>query len=183
MPQDKPQSAPNDPSANSKNALAYKRGCSNPTAPVQALMNLGKSVVTNPAYAPRAGKTYCNFGVWTAVNVLKGYKGFTNAQGAPLVADDMIRVMIKDVAHWKASTAQDAWDNALLGGLSVACYAEAPNGHVAVVAPGPRVWSDKFQSYAPPVYNVGKTMNTKAPYTMGESFAFLYRPNHYIYIG
>ncbi len=51
-----------------------------------------------------------------------------------------------------------------------------------MIAPGPRVWSDKFQAYAPPVYNVGESINLQSPYTMGENFAFLYQPSHYIYV-
>lgn len=148
---------------------------------VQSLRDIGAKIVLNPKWAPHDGKTFCNMAVCSAA-VSFNYDGFLDKDAKPILADDMIRKMASDPKHWKPSTAQDAWDNALLGGLSIACYSAAPDGHVAVVAPGPKSWSVKWSTYCPPVFNVGKTMNLEAPYTMGENFAFLLRPNHYIYV-
>lgn len=150
-------------------------------ARVQKLLDLGQSLVTNPKWIPHDGKTFCNMAVCSAA-VSFNYDGFLDKDANPILADDMIRKMASDPKHWKPSTAQDAWDNALLGGLSIASYSAAPDGHVAVVAPGARVWSAKWSCYNPPVFNVGKDMNLKAPYTMGANFAFFFRPNYYVLI-
>lgn len=173
MPQDKAQSGPSDPSLKPK---AYQ-----PNARVQKLMAIGKWIVTNPQWRPADGKTFCNMALCRAAHSF-GYDGFVDAKNNPLMANEMINKMVKDSQHWKSATAEDAWENAVLGGLSVACYSENPHGHVAVLAPAPKMWSQKWTAYVPQVYNVGKTMNLNSPYTMSEGFAFIYRPNHYILI-
>jgi hypothetical protein len=170
---------PIDP-ASSKAALNAKVASQTPSAAVIKLMGVGKAIVTAKAFQPTDGKTFCNYAVSSAAKSY-GYSGFS-VNNEPLMANAIISKMNSDKAHWSKVTALDAWDAALQGKLAIAFISETPHGHVAVVAPLPRVWSDKWSGYCPPVYNVGKTVNTKPPYTMGENFAFLYQPGHYVYM-
>lgn len=172
---------PEDKSEGWSQAALSAKNAMNSTKSVDKLNNIGKTIVTNPKWAPHDNMTFCNCAVAHAA-LQYGYDGFYDA-GLPLMANSMISKMARDTDNWKAVTSTDAWHLALDGGLSVACYSEAPHGHVAVVAPGARVWSDKFAGYCPLVFNVGKTMNTTMPYSMGENFAFLMKPNHYNYVG
>lgn len=150
-----------------------------PTEAALKLMALGKSLVLHKGWAPKDGKTYCNFAAAAAANYY-GYNKLYDKPGEPLMANDIINKILKD-KDWKQADQNTAYDAAMQGKLVLAYYSEAPHGHAALVAPLPRVWSAKWSSYAAQVYNVGATMNLEYPYTEGENFAFKFKPNHVIY--
>ena len=170
----------------SKSALAAKQALDRPLPGVKHLVDTGTKIVLNAQsgkpWCPKEGKTFCNFAVDAGASEY-GFMGFHDASRKPLMANEIINVMAAKGSGWVLSTAQDAYHAALRGDLAVATYSEAPHGHVAIVAPGGRVWSQKWNNYAPPVFNVGKTVADKAPWTMGANFAFMYQPNYYVFVG
>lgn len=150
---------------------------------VSRLLAVGKEIVLNPKFQPVDGKTFCNCAVAYAVSTLCQYNKLFKSVNVPLTANDIFDVLSNDTANWKKVTASDAWDAALQGKVAIAAQKEDVHGHVALVSPGPRTWSQKWSAYFPYVFNVGKTMNSQPPYTIGENYAFLERPTHFVYVG
>lgn len=184
MAQEKSKDEEVDPSKWSKLALAAKNPQNAQTNRVDNLLALGKRIVLNKDFQPKNGATFCNMAVAMAAEQF-GYDGFYTASGSVILANAMIVLMAKSSkagTHWKKVSASEAYELVLDGKLVIAAYSDTPHGHVAVVAPVARVWSGKWSSYVPAVFNVGKNMNLQAPYTMGENFAFVYRPEHYALI-
>lgn len=166
----------------SEKAMAAKNATGPNGSKLAKLVALGKALVTDKALQEKDGKTHCDLALVKAARAF-GYGGFPEKDDDS-TANSLILDMRLDPKSWKNATATEAWEHACAGGLAVAYKSDTPHGHVAVVAPGERVWSPKWTAYAPPVYNVGpaRWMNLKAPYTVGENFAFGPRPNHYVYL-
>lgn len=183
QPEPQNQPTPKDPAEYSKMAMNAKTVSTSPTTAVQKLLAVGKNIVLNPDWHPKSdGTTFCNSAVANAAKQY-GYLKLYDSKGNPLMANQIIAVLGRD-PKWRKATATDAWDWALGGKLAVATFVKTPHGHVAVVSPGARVWSQKWSAYVPPVFNVGKAdgMNLNPPYSVGENFAFLFRPVHYVYV-
>lgn len=149
---------------------------------VALLQSAGMSAVLEPLWQQKPdGTTYCNFATDYIASRL-GCQMLHDAKKQPFLANAMINLIDRS-DKWQKVPGTAAWDWAMQGGLAVATCEEAPQGHITVLAPGPRVWSTKWQMYCPVVYNVGKAdgMNHTSPFWIGENFAFYDRPVHYIY--
>jgi hypothetical protein len=144
----------------------------------ERLASLGKSIVTNPDFQPRDGKTFCNKAVQFAAKAFD-----CNTFTSEMLATDMIKAMATS-KEWKLSTASEALIAATNGGFVVATLLDFPHSHVALVSSEKAVWSNKWTSSCPTVYNVGPAdkMNLKESYTVGENFAFGPKPVHYVYL-
>jgi hypothetical protein len=144
----------------------------------ERLASLGKAIVTNPDFQPREGKTFCNKAVQFAAKAFD-----CNTFTSDMLATDMIRAVEKS-DMWAISTAQEAHALAKKGGFAIATLKDFPHSHVALLSGDPVVWSTKWTSSCPTVYNVGPAdkMNKLGPYTVGENFAFGPKPTHYAYL-
>lgn len=149
---------------------------------VAALAERGRLAVTEKLWYPHDGKTYCNFG-FDFIASMFGAKETHDAKKVPYDANTIIR-NVDSSDNWKKVPGTEAWDWAMQGNLALACYQEVPHGHVAALAPAPKTWSQKWSAYVPQVYNVGSAeyMNLKAPFWVGENFAFKNMPVHYVYL-
>lgn len=152
-----------------------------PEDKTESLTRAGMLAVSEKLWHEHDGKTFCNFATDYIASQL-GCQMFHDAKKQPYLANQIIDILSSS-PKWQKVSGTAAWDWAMEGKLALATQKELPHGHVAVLAPAPRVWSNKWQMYCPQVYNVGKAdnMNTFPPFWIGENFAFADRPVHYVY--
>lgn len=129
-------------------------------------------------------KSFCNIAVDRAAQFY-GYKDFTGSDGKPFLANKIIAIIEEETGDWKKVGHEEAWGHANDGALVIACVRGNPHGHIAVVAPRKKVWSQKWTNYCPQVANVGGNENDPQHKNAikGENFSFLAeRPTHYVYL-
>lgn len=120
-------------------------------ANVEKLRARGIEVVTDPAYAPRDGKTFCNLGARFVAEEM-GYFGLP-ANG---LANDLI-AFLSGAPGWAEDTMERAHAAALKGGLAFVGLVDHPHGHIAALAPEPMEPSGSWGEEVPLIFNVGKT--------------------------
>jgi hypothetical protein len=147
----------------------------------ERLVALGAQIVSNTALQERDGKTYCNFAT-NAFAQAYGCTELSNSDGSPLLANDMADVLASS-ENFEVVHPMHATDYAAQGRLVIAAQKADGHGHVATVAPLDRVFSQKWSSMVPVLYNVGRSEYTakSAPWVTGENFAFKDKPTHYLY--
>lgn len=138
---------------------------------IEVFKSLCAGVVADPELQPAGGVTHCNQGL----NDIATEFGFTEFDGK--MANACIDLMASDM-RWRECSAEEAWTWAMAGNLAVACMKEEPHGHVAVICPGDKVASGKWQVDVPQIANVGQKNGI-----FGENFAFREPPKHYLYQG
>jgi len=127
-------------------------------------------VVSSPRFAPKDGKTFCNL----AVDAICSALGYVKFHG--LTANEIVDALCSN-GDWTACDETGAAVSAKMGRLAVAALKGEPHGHVAVVYPGPTVFSGKWKRYVPKVANVGAKNGV-----MGANWAFKDPPGYYLLV-
>lgn len=133
----------------------------------ELLMDACDHILGDPALAPefdKAGKltkTHCNAAALFVAQAL-GCGEFDSPGGRPLLADEMIAVMVANASgKWKVVTGSEATIHALSGGLAYAAKTSgelgAAHGHIAVIYPVGMQRSGSWKADVPILANVGKT--------------------------
>lgn len=117
---------------------------------VERLRALCEEAVMNPAFAPREGKTYCNF---SARFIAEGMGFF--AFPANTLANDLIAILSTDPAV-REDSIERAHAHALRGGLAFLVLEEYPHGHIPVFYPAPMELSGTWGELVPLLANVGR---------------------------
>ena len=116
--------------------------------------------------------SFCNYGIHRICRGMK-YDAFSGML-ANQICDHLDAKWIKTSGtnEQKAAAAQIA---ANIGDLAIAALRGSPHGHVAVIAPGNKVFSGKWDCYLPRCYNVGRKNGV-----MGINYAFDIFPEFYV---
>jgi len=138
---------------------------------IDTFKSVCSTLIDDPELQPANGVTHCN----QALTRLAAQFGFGDFDGK--LANDCIDLMASD-GRWRECTSEEAWMWANQGHLAVACQKEEPHGHVAVICPGEKVFSAKWQADVPQIANVGQKNGI-----FGENYAFREPPTHYLYQG
>lgn len=114
------------------------------------LKALCDEAVSNPAFAPRDGKTYCNF----AARFISEGPGFF---GLPVntLANGMIAIL-ELAPEWREDSLDLAHSHAVRGRLAFVALSDEPHGHIAAVYPAPMAESGSWGQKVPMIANVGK---------------------------
>lgn len=118
---------------------------------VARLRSLGMEAVTNPAFLPRDGKTYCNL---AARFVAQGMGCFQ------IPANMLANQMLDFLAHaegWREDSLERGHAAACRGGLAFVGAQADPHGHILSMAPEPKQWSGTWGDAVPLGYNVGRS--------------------------
>lgn len=132
-----------------------------------------KSLVSDPALAPKDGVTYCNFAL-QRVGKFYNYPYFDG-----LLADQISQKAVSgEFPSIIKTTGEDAVGFAMKGGLCFAAKFFDPHGHVSVVAPVPAAFSPSWNKNIPVLANVGETngfipTSQAFPVSQGEPDYFL----------
>lgn len=144
-----------------------------------AAQKLGKicdRVVADPVLAPerdsdgKITKTKCNL----AVQIICEEMGYGDFLG--LVANQ-IYALAKKGKDWKKASGDEASAAANGGALAIAAVQGTPHGHVAILYPGPKVWSGHWNREAPVIANVGVRNGV-----MGANWAFAKEPDYFVLV-
>ena len=119
-------------------------------ANIERLKTLCDEAVTNQAFAPRDGKTYCNFGARFIAEGM-GFFGFP----ANALANDMVG-FLACCPGWNEDTIERAHRHAICGGLAFLALEDHPHGHIAAVYPAPMEDSVTWGEQVPMLANVGR---------------------------
>lgn len=135
-----------------------------------------EAVVNDPAFKKRdvtgdgKDETFCNQAAHAIASDF-GCDAFDKK-----LANEIVKLM-KESDEWSPCSSEKACKLAQLGHLVVAAQFNAQGpGHVAVVYPGPMLFSGKWNKKVPMVANVGKTNGI-----MGVNFAFASEPEYFLY--
>lgn len=140
------------------------------------LRKICERVVADPALAPEKDangtitKTKCNL----AVQIVCEEMGYGDFLG--MVAND-IYALVKKSKDWKRMSGEDASEAANEGKLAIAAVQGKPHGHVAILFPGPEIWSGHWNREAPSLANVGIRNGV-----MGASWAFAKEPEWFVLV-
>ncbi len=119
-------------------------------ADMERLRTLCDEAVLNPAFAPKDGKTFCNF----AARFIAEGTGFF---GLPVntLANDLI-VILATHPEVQEDSIERAHAHAIRGGLAFLALEEYPHGHIPVVYPAPMEMSGTWGGLVPMLANVGR---------------------------
>lgn len=120
-------------------------------ANVARLQQLCTEAVSNPAFVPKFGKTFCNFCARYIAEGM-GFFGFP----ANAMANDMIGFLATR-PEWREDSIERAHAHAIRGGLAFLTLTEYPHGHIAAVYPAPMESSGSWGEDVPLLANVGAT--------------------------
>ena len=129
------------------------------------------TVLNNPAFQPRDGWTYCNWGLDLIMKLCYDYAGFQGLRANDIcdyleISPSWEKIDIDDIADTDAP-------------IIAAQKNSVGSGHIALVLPW-REWthSGKFKRSMPIAANIGKKNGL-----MGVNWAFATMPNFYVRVG
>lgn len=111
-----------------------------------------EAAVVKKGYEQKGDTTYCNFAAWEICAAMD----YTVFGDNKMMANQMFDHMIADPA-WTIQDSGRANAHAMKGGLAIAAAKADGHGHVAVVYPGPMLFSGSLNKYVPCLANVGRT--------------------------
>ncbi len=115
------------------------------------LRALCDEAVSNPAFAPRDGKTYCNLAARFVAEGM-GFFGFP----MNILANEMIHFLASH-PDWREDSVERAHVHAMRGGLAFLVLEEYPHGHIPAIYPAPMEPSGTWGEDVPMLANVGRT--------------------------
>lgn len=116
--------------------------------------------------------THCNSFVHAVASKM-GYKGFW--QGYPIMANNMVELMLQEVDWMKEKDGEMAQYHANQGSLVIAGQKSEGHGHVCVIRPGNMIFSGKWNKTVPKCANVGKDVFLGK----GVNFSFQTEPDYF----
>jgi len=122
---------------------------------IERLRGLCDEAVANPAFAPRGGRTFCNFAARFVAEGM-GFFGFPSV----ILANDMIELLAV-TPGWTEDSIARAHLHASRGGLAFLALTEYPHGHLAAVYPAPMEASGTWGEDVPILANVGRENGIK----------------------
>ena len=136
---------------------------------VAKLKRICEMIVKDKSVQPKDGKTHCDW----ALNLICSHMGCSRFSDPDLLANKIYDILESEWAKVDASWAREF---AMSGGLAVAAQKGKPHGHVAVVYPGPMVYSGKWKSWCPTIANVGRTCEIT-----GANNGFVNKPDYFVF--
>jgi len=123
--------------------------------------------------------TMCNWGVNKICETM-GYHGFKNPGNRikpVMLANEMHDFMLKENIKWIRDSPVKAVGHAKKNCIAIASSKGKKHGHVAVVYPGPLVYSNKWNKEVPLVANIGKLNGI-----LGANWAFNNEPDFFLLV-